>query len=131
MPLFAVFDDARLMKLAQAVKEEVFQGGNVILQKGESGDTMYIIKQGSVRCTDIGHGMTRGCTLDVSYYCMACAGRPTRDIVLEAGKVFGERALLLDEPRAATVTAVTPTVICYSLSKQTVRCCDAYAVVRL
>lgn len=67
MPLFAVFDDARLMKLAQAVKEEVFQGGNVILQKGESGDTMYIIKQGSVRCTDIGHGMTRGCTLDVSY----------------------------------------------------------------
>ena len=39
------------------------------------------------------------------------AGEQFSDFTLTAGEYFGERALLLGEPRAANVTAVTKTVV--------------------
>ena len=48
-------------------------------------------------------------------------GRQTRDIILEPGKVFGERALLLDEARAANVIAVSATVTCFTIDRHSVR----------
>ncbi|RHY89545.1 hypothetical protein DYB37_007618 [Aphanomyces astaci] len=60
--------------------------GDVIVRKGEPGNVLYMIQAGTVVCTDIG-------ALD--------------DIELHDGEYFGERALMKDEPRAATVYAKT------------------------
>ncbi len=94
----------QLRKLSEAVREVSYTIDDVIIRKGDIGDALFFIKEGLVRCTDIGTG-----------------GSKTRDIMLEPGKVFGERALLLDEPRAATVIAMSPTVTCYTLDRHAVR----------
>ena len=94
----------QLLKLADAVREVSFKAGDVIIRKGDIGDALFFITDGLVKCTDIGTG-----------------GRQTRDIILEPGKVFGERALLLDEARAANVIAVSATVTCFTLDRHSVR----------
>lgn len=65
--------------------------GDVIIRKGAEGNVFYMIKEGSVKVSD--------------------AGQQFSDHILSAGDYFGERALLTGEPRAATVTAVTKTVL--------------------
>ncbi|GBG33610.1 cGMP-dependent protein kinase 1 [Hondaea fermentalgiana] len=75
-----------LSRLADAVEEEEFEAGSVILREGEIGETFYIILSGEVKYSkreegDVGTGTT--------------------------GSYFGHKALLTDEKRAATVTALT------------------------
>ncbi len=103
-PLLQRLTKEQLHKLADAVREVSFKGGDVIIRKGDIGDALFFLTEGLVKCTDIGTG-----------------GRQTRDIILEPGKVFGERALLLDEARAANVVAVSSVVTCYTLDRRSVR----------
>ena len=65
-----------------------YPAGVEIIKKGDVGSTFYIIKEGSVVCTDIGAG-----------------ARKFPDVDLGVGKYFGERALISKDPRAATVLA--------------------------
>ena len=66
-----------------------FGAGETIVQQGDEGNTFYIIKSGSVTCTDE-EGSGGALTLD-------------------AGKYFGELALINNAPRARTVVAREPT----------------------
>jgi serine/threonine-protein kinase len=67
---------------------KLFQPGAVIIREGDIGDAAYMIVSGRCRAyRAIGDGQE---TL----------------AVMGAGDVFGEMALLLDEPRAASVEAV-------------------------
>lgn len=95
--------EEQLARIADAVQIIDFKAGDTIIRKGEAGDkasTFYMIKAGQVKCKDIGEGDKR-----------------LADIELEAGKFFGERALLLDEPRAANVVALKPTA-CMTLDRK-------------
>lgn len=75
-----------------------FQEGEQIINKGDAGEVFYILKEGQARCTDIGFGDSQ-----------------FADQVYESGDFFGERALLKNEPRAANITAETPSVaLCLS-----------------
>lgn len=65
----------------------VFQPGDVIIREGDVGDAAYMIVSGTCRAYRTVHGQEE--TLNL----------------MTAGEVFGEIALLLDEPRAATVVA--------------------------
>jgi CRP-like cAMP-binding protein len=80
--------DQQISKVADVVQLAHFQPGEYIIRKGERGHVFYIIKTGSVLCTEVGAGQKR-----------------LEDVRLNAGEYFGERALLTDEPRAANVLA--------------------------
>lgn len=84
-----------------------YHGGETIIRKGDHGDTFFMVKSGDVVCTDIG-------TLN----------QPVDDLALSSGDFFGERALLMSEPRAASVVAVSETVRgwCTSVAVCVVRC---------
>jgi len=79
---------------------KAFAPGEVIVREGESGDAAYMIVSGRCR-----------------------AYRSTGDLdetlqIMGSGDVFGEMALLLDGPRAATVEAGEPVTVLV-LSKST------------
>jgi len=74
---------------------EEFGKGDKIINKGDHGDKFYIIKSGMVKCK-----------IDDTHPAL----------FLGPKKFFGERALLLDQPRAAHVTAARATE-CLSLTR--------------
>lgn len=94
---------ASIQELQQAVKaflrgglhlpRKVFGKGHTIIREGDVGDSAYMILSGTCRVfrTVGGQQETLG--------------------TMAAGDVFGEMALLLDEPRAASVEAVEDTVV--------------------
>lgn len=83
-------NDNELLAMADAMKELSFDEADVICRQGDPGDEFYIIKQGTVVCTQVD---ARGEQVVVAQ--------------LSAGDYFGEIALLTSKPRQATVTAGT------------------------
>ena len=81
--IFSETSEVVLMEIAAVVSEETFKRGQNIFKKGDEGDAMYIINQGSVRVHDGNHVLSR----------------------LVQGQVFGEFALFDKETRSASVTA--------------------------
>lgn len=73
-----------LVEMSAILQEVEFHAGATILEKGDAGDSMYIIRAGRVRVHDGGR------TLDE----------------MEQGEVFGEMAVLDAGARSASVTAV-------------------------
>jgi protein kinase A len=85
-------DPRDVHKLAAAMKPRNYQAGATILNKGDEGDVFYVIVSGKVRVTDITAGNAK-----------------YEDLELGKGRYFGERALITNEKRAATIFAVEPT----------------------
>lgn len=85
-------DPRDVHKLAAAMKPRKYQAGATILNKGDEGDVFYVIVSGKVRVTDITAGNAK-----------------YEDLELGKGRYFGERALITNEKRAATIFAVEPT----------------------
>jgi serine/threonine-protein kinase len=70
-----------------------FAAGTVIMREGDTGDAAYMIVAGRCRAYRTVDGVEE--TL----------------VMMEPGEVFGEMALLLDEKRAASVSAVGPVTV--------------------
>ena len=90
VPLMQSLSEVQLHALAECVQVAEYEQGDTIIRKGDQGHQFFMIQSGRVRCTDIESG---GHTVD--------------DVVLDAGCFFGERALMMDTPRAANVIADT------------------------
>jgi NTE family protein len=88
IPLFAQFSAAELERVARQCDDRRYEKGAVLWNVGDHGDELLVVAQGE----------------------LAVWGRDG-DIVahLGPGDAVGEIALLLDEPRSATVTATRPT----------------------
>ena len=97
---FEALLDYERAKIAEALEEVQYPAGFVIVRQGEAGDTFFIIATGEVRCTIKGESDDE---VEVARY--------------TAGNYFGERALVNNEKRAATVTAVTA-VTCLYLNRE-------------
>jgi len=85
--LFETTPDEVLAQVARLVEEVHLQAGESVFQKGDFGDSLYIIVEGKVRVHD-------------------------RDVFfnyLQDRDLFGEMAVLEPEPRSASVTAETDT----------------------
>lgn len=82
--------------IAESMDEIKFEKDQVIFLQGDPGTCMYIIKSGEVQISK-----------------KETAGRRASVIVnrIRVGGYFGERALLTNEPRAASVKAVTNVVL--------------------
>jgi len=87
-------DPAYLTTIADALIDIPFEKGATIMQKGEKGDVFYIVKEGTVKLTNIGLGESK-----------------FDDQELTVGKAFGERALVTGDVRAADATALTDCVL--------------------
>jgi serine/threonine-protein kinase len=72
---------------------QAFATGSVILREGEPGDAAYMIVSGRCRVY------------------RQVDGREETLGTMEPGEVFGEMAILLDEPRAASVEAIEPVTL--------------------
>lgn len=100
VPLLKSLTEAQFNTLARVVQVVEYKPGDVIIKKGDVGDSFYMVKSGDVVCTGI-----------------MAAGKAVPDVPLSAGAYFGERALLKDMPRAANVIA-TSEVTCLVLGRE-------------
>lgn len=81
--LFKYTPEEILLIVAEAMKEELVEAGQLIIKKGDFGDVMYIIAEGSVKVHD-------------GELVFATLGKR---------EVFGELAALSPEKRIASITA--------------------------
>jgi len=94
-----VFSRDQLDSIAQLLKQEYYKRGDTIVREGESGNTFYIIQTGTV---DI---LKAGMNNDL----------PITSVGVK--DFFGEKALLSDDVRAATVVASSDVVVCYVMTR--------------
>jgi cAMP-dependent protein kinase regulator len=94
-------DESDIKRLADALTPRTFEEEDVLVRKGEEGDAFYILQEGEMKVSDISVGNSN-----------------FDDVILRTGDYFGERALATDEPRAATVTALTEGVA-FSIDRMT------------
>jgi CRP/FNR family transcriptional regulator, cyclic AMP receptor protein len=87
--VFSDISERGLVDAATALEEVRVEEGEKIFEKGDTGNSLYIVVEGSVRVHD---GETTIATLG-------------------PGEVFGELAALDPEPRMASVTVVEPALL--------------------
>ena len=83
VPLFKKLDDSDIIKIADVAIDKFFIAGEDIINEGTQGDSLYIIKYGTVRVLKKGEEVAR----------------------MSMGQHFGEMTLISDEPRTATIQA--------------------------
>jgi len=84
------------------LNEVTYQKGDMIVEQGEIGDTFFIVKKGEA----------------VVYKSVPRSAPATEVARLHPGSFFGERALVKNECRAATVTVVSSTMTCLTLDRE-------------
>ncbi len=86
VPLFRELSGENLENIAEILEDRTYGAGESLMELGEAGDSLYLITSGKVR-------------VHIGSQELA---------VLDAGAVVGEVALLDDQPRTASVTAIEP-----------------------
>lgn len=94
--LFNALSEQQLLNISTAARREVYEMGDVVFRQGDVGDCFYIVESGDVSVRVDGSEVAK----------------------LSRGDFFGERALMNNEPRAATVAAATDTS-CLVLNRKT------------
>jgi CRP-like cAMP-binding protein len=79
-----------LGKLAERMERRDLAAGEAVLRQGEEGERFYVVLSGLLAVRQEGRGERR---------------------VLRPGDYFGEVALVMDVPRTATVSALTPATV--------------------
>jgi CRP-like cAMP-binding protein len=95
LPLFRALNDEELSQLIAATEEKRFSPGERIVRRGEKADSMYILREGSVRVP----------IFDKS-------GKQEHTVWLGPGDIFGEMAVVTGEPRGADVFADGEIEVC-------------------
>ncbi|HUY26236.1 MAG TPA: mechanosensitive ion channel family protein [Candidatus Binataceae bacterium] len=90
IPFLAELADAELRFLVPSVQMHQFGAGEVLVRQGEAGDTMFIVRRGTVEVIGI-----------------AQDGSPRHLAYGSPSQIYGEGALLNGDPRTATIKAVT------------------------
>lgn len=99
--LFDFLNEDEKLNIARALIERTCPKGEQIIEQGAAGDAFYVLYDGQVEVVKDG---TRVSTL-------------TGDRGQNEAPIFGERALLTNEPRAATVTVTSDTATVLYMDK--------------
>ena len=94
IPVFKILNKGQMESLINSINTAVFTPGQIIVNEGEIGDLLFIIKEGTVVCSKDGK--------EIKY--------------LEKEHFFGEQALLDNSVRTATIKAVD-NVKCLTISR--------------
>ncbi len=86
--MFSALNDHAVANLRDALEPVEFDGGEVIVEQGQPGEEMFILERGSVLVS------VRSAMQDTHF-----------ERILTAPAVFGEMALVMSQPRVATVIA--------------------------
>src|SRR5262249_7116785 len=100
--LFARLDATELELLVVGMKTQTFASGEVVIQQGDVGDSLYVIHKGEVAVNVVVTAETRNVAL------------------LKAGNFLGEMSLMTGEPRTATCRAHTD-VECWVIDHEAMR----------
>merc|ERR1711861_108595 len=100
VPLLNAVDAYGRSQVADALQTETFKKGDSIITQGAEGNKFYIIESGVCEAVK------------------TTAGAPDKRLEMKAGDYFGELALLNNEPRAASVYAVSDTVRLLALDRK-------------
>ena len=87
------------LQMSSALEPISFNQDDIIIKQGDEGDIFYIIKSGSVVCTDVN-----------------AEDAEATNLQLNAGDYFGELALMTSKARQRNVVATSPTV-CLALDR--------------
>ena len=90
VPILASLADAERLGVADALEQQQYKDGDIIIKEGDAGNTFYIIEKGSVKCIQQ----------------PSTGSEPIELCVLKVGDYFGEIALMTNRPRAASVVAI-------------------------
>ena len=101
-PLFADLSPQTISDVADRLMVEEAAAGDVVIRQGDVGDRFYLMRSGRVEVKVRDEAGER------------------RVAEFGEGDYFGERALMTDEPRNATVIATAPSVF-YTLGKDDFR----------
>ncbi len=112
VPFFRDIPAEEFGAIAKRMKSRSYGGREIIMRQGDPGTALFLIARGVVRVSREDHG-------------------ESRDLAsLMAGDFFGEMALLHEEPRTATVRAVTPCSL-YELHRNDLNATiEAYPAIR-
>ncbi|VDP39910.1 unnamed protein product [Soboliphyme baturini] len=105
VPLFRKLSEDRFSKIADCLDLDYYAEGTYIIREGEKGDTFFVISSGTVKVTQLIEGVDE----------------PQEIRKLKKGDFFGEKALLGDEVRTASVIALDPGVEVLTLDRESFR----------
>ena len=97
--IFKQLDLQERSRIADAFKEKWFKNGETIIAEGDQGQDFYMIVEGTAKAYK------------------KCGNHDCKQYSYGPGDHFGERALLKDQPRAATVVTTSDLVLTVSLDR--------------
>uniref|UniRef100_A0A1I8P6X5 cGMP-dependent protein kinase n=1 Tax=Stomoxys calcitrans TaxID=35570 RepID=A0A1I8P6X5_STOCA len=101
VPLLKNLSEEILAKIADVLEVEFYPAGTYIIRQGASGDTFFLISQGSVKVTQK----------------LTPSAEEKEIRTLERGDYFGEQALINEDKRTANIIAMAPGVECLTLDR--------------
>ena len=94
IPLFSSLEDAPLTQLSESVRPKALKSGEVLFFKGDDGEAMYIIREGTIKIV-----------------LPSAVGEEIIVALLKDNDFFGAMAMLDGMPRSADAVAVTDSEI--------------------
>ena len=102
--IFSTLEDEELEEILNLASEINFTKGNVIMQEGEKGDTMYMVMEGEV-------GVSKTLTLKFGDDDFRETDKVLTRIRPEDRVIFGEMALIGQDNRSASIMARTDCIL--------------------
>merc|ERR1719359_2148053 len=96
VPIFKELTSEQLARLVNGLTKKEYEKNQEVFKQGDVGDSFYIIDTGEV----------------------AVAIDGVEKVRLGSGSCFGERALILNEPRSATITLTSDKGACWMIDAE-------------
>lgn len=98
--IFSSLEEEELAEILKIITERRFHKGDVIMQEGDEGDTMYLVVEGEV-------GVSKSLTMKFADDDYRKTEKVLTRLVPEDHEIFGEMALIGEDSRSATINALS------------------------